>query len=59
MDRKPCTVVQGDDRWPGTVLAWQWSPSGWRALVRFARQMPEGYPLNFEYWLDAVDLEPA
>jgi hypothetical protein len=59
MERKPCTVVEGDDRWPGTVLAWQKSPSGWRALVRFARVMPEGYPLNFEHWLSADVLEPV
>lgn len=27
--------------------------------VRFARLIPEGYPLTFEHWRDAVDLEPA
>jgi len=56
MEPTSCFVVEGDDRLPGTVLAWQKSPT-WRGRVRFSRAMPEGYPLTFE--LDAGDLEPA
>jgi len=59
MEPRSCVVVEGDDRWPGTVLAWQKSPTGWRGMVRFSRTMPEGYPLTFEHWLDVADLEPA
>ena len=59
VEPRSCVVVEGDDRWPGSVLAWQKSPTGWRGLVRFSRTMPEGYPLTFEHWLDAGELEPA
>jgi len=59
VEPRSCVVVEGDDRWPGTVLAWQKSPTGWRGLVRFSRVMPEGYPLTFEHWLPADTLEPA
>jgi len=59
VDPRPCVVIEGDDRWPGTVLAWQRAPTGWRGLVRFSRVMPEGYPLTFEHWRDAGDLEPV
>jgi hypothetical protein len=58
-DSRSCIVVEGDERRPGTVLAWQRSEDGWRGLVRFARKMPEGYPLNYEYWLPADVLEPV
>ena len=59
MEPTSCFVVEGDDRWPGTVLARQTSPPGWRGLVPFSRAMPEGYPLTFEHWLDSGNLEPA
>ena len=53
----PCTVLEGADRWPGTVLAWRRSEDGWRALVRFARTTTEGYPLNYEHWWPSSALE--
>ncbi len=59
MPRTPCLVLDGDDRWPGTVLDWHRSPEGWRGLVRFSRRMPEGHSLTFEHWLPAGELEPV
>jgi len=59
MEPRPCVVLDGDDRWPGTVLAWQKSPTGWRGWCAFSRTMPEGYPLTFEHWLPADVLEQA
>jgi hypothetical protein len=51
-------VIEGADRWPGTVLAWQRSEAGWRGLVRFSRVGREGYGLVYEHWLSADVLEP-
>jgi hypothetical protein len=59
VDYRPCVVVEGEDRWPGTVLAWRRSEGAWLGLVRFSRMMPEGYSLTFEHWRDAADLEPV
>jgi hypothetical protein len=59
MDRRPCVVIEGDDRWPGVVLDWHHGETGWRGLVRFSRVMPEGYGLTFEHWLPADVLEPV
>ena len=58
VDPRPCTVVEGADRWPGAVLAWRKVDDGWRGLVRFARTTTEGYPLTFEHWLPSTALEP-
>jgi len=37
----------------GTVLARRKSPTGWHGLVRFSRDMPQGYSLTFEHCLPA------
>jgi hypothetical protein len=58
VDSRSCVVVEGDERWPGTVLAWQRSETGWRGLVRFSRVGREGYSLVYEHWLSADVLEP-
>jgi len=59
MDYRPCVVVDGVERWPGTVLAWGRSDGSWRGVVRFSRMTPEGWPLTREHGLDATGLEPA
>lgn len=56
MDPRPCLVVDGPHRWPGQVLAWRRQDNTWLALVRFSRDMPQGYPLTFEHWLPADEL---
>jgi len=51
--------VDGEERWPGQVLARQRSAGGWLGLVRFSRMTADGWPLTYEHWLDAADLEPV
>jgi hypothetical protein len=58
VDPRPCTVLEPPDRWPGRVLAWQRSESGWRGLVEFRRMTPEGWPLTYLRWLSVDVLEP-
>lgn len=58
MQARPCWVLDGDQRWPGTVLEWRQADAGWRALVRYLRPMPEGYRLAFEHWVPGAVLEP-
>ncbi len=55
---RACYVVDGDDRWPGTVLAWWRTPAGWRGLVRYRAPHPSGHVLNFERALPAAVIEP-
>lgn len=55
----PCVVLEGDDRWPGRVFAWQRSDLGWRALVRVTRSGETGRSSTTEQWLALSSLEPA
>jgi len=34
VEPRSCVAIEGDDRWTGTVLARQQSPTGWRGLMR-------------------------
>jgi signal peptidase I len=55
----PCVVVEGSDRWPGRVFAWQKSDTGWRALVRVTRTADTGRSSTTEQWFGLSSLEPA
>ena len=59
MDPRPCVVVDGDDRWSGTVLHWYRTDQGWTAVVRFTKWTPDGWPMQYEHPLPADCLEPA
>lgn len=54
-----CVVVDGDDRWPGRVLAWVRDDRGWHAVVRYTKTSPEGWPMGYEHAVPAALLEPV
>ena len=58
VEPRPCLVFDGDDRWPGYVLAWVHDLNGWHAVVRYAKASPEGWPMTDEHSVPASVLEP-
>jgi hypothetical protein len=59
VDHRLCVVVDGANRWPGTVLAWQRSATGWRGLVEFGRTIEQGWQRTSYQSMSADVLEPA
>lgn len=58
MEPSPCYVLDGDDRWPGTVLAWRRDAvAGWVAVVRYTKVWPQGWPMGYEHAVPAARLE--
>lgn len=44
MEPSPCCVLDGNQRWKGSVLAWRRDDAGgWIGLVRFTVWTPEGW----------------
>jgi hypothetical protein len=58
MDPTPCYVLDGENRWPGRVLAWVRDADGWHGVVRYARTSPEGWTLGYEHAVPAASLTP-
>jgi hypothetical protein len=56
MDPKPCTVTNDAGTWPGWVLAWRNTDTGWRALVRYGAPHESGHMLQRERWMPAEAL---
>jgi hypothetical protein len=54
----PCIVLDGDERWPGRVLAWVHDANGWHGVVRYTKRWPEGWPMTYEHAVPAALLEP-
>lgn len=58
MEPQPCTVIDGDHRWPGNVLAWRRDDAGaWIGLVRFTVRGDLG-PMTYEHTVPAERLTP-
>jgi len=58
VEPRPCNVLEPPDKWPGSVLAWRRSESGWRGLVEFRKITPEGWSMTYHHWLPSTQLEP-
>jgi hypothetical protein len=52
---KPVTVEQSDGVWPGWLLAWRRTDTGWRGYVRYRR----GPGMNHVHWVGAEDVALA
>lgn len=58
MDPQPCYVIDGDQRWRGTVLAWRRDDAGgWVGVARFMTRTELG-PMQYEHALPAERLLP-
>lgn len=58
VEPQPCYVIEGEERWRGTVLAWRKDDAGgWVGVVRFMTRGDLG-PMQYEHALPAERLLP-